>query len=119
MSFESFECECSEDFGPCELHCEYLVTREGASLRTADELCLLFLEDAGSLEPLAIPMSARELVLECEEDMQESGSSWLTDVDLADALRDTVQVVESRMTHSVYWEDGYVILTVTGGPMLG
>lgn len=40
------ECECSEEYGPCEDHSEVLAQREGASTRTADELLAVFIGDA-------------------------------------------------------------------------
>lgn len=38
-------CECSPEYGPCEKHCDLLVSREGASLHSADELLLLLVSD--------------------------------------------------------------------------
>lgn len=39
------ECFCSDEYGPCELHADTLVVREGASLHTDDELSLLLVHD--------------------------------------------------------------------------
>lgn len=43
------ECECTEDYGPCDRHSETIVSREGASTRTADELVAVFLSDVTDL----------------------------------------------------------------------
>ncbi len=43
------ECDCTEDYGPCESHSVTLVSREGASTRTADELAAVFLDDVRDL----------------------------------------------------------------------
>lgn len=40
-----YDCGCSEEYGPCEGHADVLVIRQGAALRTADELSLLLVSD--------------------------------------------------------------------------
>jgi len=105
-------CTCSEDFGPCEQHCVYLVTREGASLRTADELAALFVLDAQALGS-AVPSEDASLA--------ESVNGWIDDEtgETQDELQDAVLRAESELPDnvSVWWEDGYVIVQVTGGPL--
>ena len=119
----SVPCECSEDFGPCEDHSTVLVMRDGASMRSADELCELFVMDAVQLGA-ELSASGRILMAEVAADFAATGESWLSDPDLADALRDLTNQVESDLytvdaIHPwVTWEDGYVVNNVTGGPLL-
>jgi hypothetical protein len=50
MSEHEHDCEeCSEDYGPCEDHCEVVIVREGASSRTADDLAATFVEDVATM----------------------------------------------------------------------
>ena len=43
------ECECTDEYGPCEAHSETIIVREGASTRTADDLVATFLEDVAGM----------------------------------------------------------------------
>ncbi len=122
------ECECSEEYGPCEDHSEVLAQREGASTRTADELLAVFIGDAID-------------IMEGEEDLIAGAliGTWSAVADaywkacpnggwapiaegdaytLSEELADTANVVESYLPALVYWEDGYVISRITGGPLL-
>lgn len=112
-------CDCSEDMGPCESHMDVVVMREGASLRSADELSALFIEDAvsvgASLSPYGEDIRRRIGETEAWE------GSWLRDPDLADAMRDMTTELETDIYtvggFHVRWDDGYVIYTVNGGPL--
>jgi hypothetical protein len=105
------ECECTEEYGPCEIHGETLVSREGASLRTADELCALFIEDALSVGA-ELSVEGAQILYDANEALSES--SWIEDPDLAEALRDLVNQVESYIADlTVVWDDGYRIIRPT------
>lgn len=107
--------ECSEEYGPCELHGETLVQREGASLRTADELLVLYLDDMasigqGELSPYGADVLARaESALEAARS-PHSGTAWIEDLDLVDELHTVVNQVESASDYLTYWDDGYRIV---------
>ena len=107
--------ECSEEYGPCEQHGDTLVQREGASLRTGDELALLYLDDMeslgqGDLSPYGADVRARaEAALEANRSPR-SGTAWIDDSDLVDELNDVVYQVESASDYLTYWDDGYRIV---------
>lgn len=119
----NLECDCSEEYGPCEDHSELMASREGASTRTADELLVIFIQDAvdlgATLSPYGIDVLNRAIAeLAANEDM---GVSWLSSDSLRDELvtvSDQVETTLYTMELSVFWEDGYRILKVTGGPLL-
>lgn len=110
-------CDCSEDFGPCELHCDVLVSREGASMRSADELSALFVDDVADLD---VPVPADVFVTLAS--LRWDGV-WLADDgtgDSADALEWARQAAEDQLGAAglrVEWNDGYQIYRVTGGPL--
>jgi len=109
--------DCSEEYGPCEKHSELITSREGASLRTADELCELFIEDAVAL---GAELSAYGRVIQARVNDKLSNESWLEDADLAEELRDVTNQMETELStlgYSTYWDDGYRIIRVTGGPL--
>lgn len=116
-------CECSDEYGPCELHATTLIVREGASLHTADELSAIFLNDAVGLGAELSPYGQDVLkrvsdTLSANESM---GVAWLEDGELQDELQTVSNQVETELYtlgYSVYWEDGYRIVKVTGGPLL-
>ena len=108
-------CECNEDFGPCEMHCDILAQREGASLRTGDELALVFIDDALDIDADVLSPYGREVYNEATEAL--SKERHIEDADLAEALHDLARQVESHLGLWVTWEDGYVIARVTGGPL--
>lgn len=104
------ECDCTDEYGPCEQHCETLVIREGASLRSADELTLIYLDDALALDPECLAPYGQSVKAEAEAPEAWDGS-WLKDPDLADALRDVAWQVESYLSPLwTLWNDGYVIV---------
>jgi hypothetical protein len=113
------ECDCSEEYGPCEIHCEVLVQREGASCRTADELMLVLCHDLVDLGAELSPYGAKVLAnadayADGCRDQSASGSVWFEDdgttldqlVSLADQLEVDAEV-------SVFMEDGYRIVRAT------
>lgn len=122
---EDFTCDCSEEFGPCEDHSELLVSREGASLRTADELSVLFIQDAVSLG-VELSVWGKETLGYAQGDLSDNesmGVAWFSDNE-AERIQDEIGTlqwqVESELAtlgYSVYWEDGFRILKVTGGPL--
>ena len=119
------ECECSEEYGPCEQHSELFASREGSSLRTADELLSVFIDDAVSLGAELSPYG-KDILLRADAAMQVSGpmSNWLPDTEEGYEFRDALQTVANQVEtelytlgYSVYWEDGYRIVKITGGPL--
>lgn len=114
---DEWACDCTDE-GPCEEHCEILAQRVGASNRSADELCVTYLYDALSIDPDVLSPYGRDVLRAADADLQASGpfTSWLEDPDLADELRDVVHQVESDLGLWTIWDDGYVILRLTGGP---
>lgn len=115
----SEQCGCSEEFGPCEEHGSVLVVREGASVRTADELALCFIGDALVLGA-SLSAYGRDIYEQAGAALTEP-CSWIEDPDLAQALHDLAWQVEcsGEMPDDlmVVWDDGYVIYNVTGGPI--
>lgn len=121
-------CDCSPDsYGPCEFHGETLVSREGASVRTADDLSHTFCEDVCSVtHSYPSPEFEADLVRlgNALADGESFGVRWLPDAgedgeDMRDTLSDMVTNAEAHLgAHglSVWWEDGYRIVRVTGGP---
>lgn len=108
----SNECDCSDEFEPCDEHCELLVMREGSAVRTADELNILFCREAVDLGAFLTPDETVEL-----DEIEAKCDRWLDDLELADALIDLADRVECRLPDGVlvYFEDGYRIVRVTGG----
>lgn len=118
--------DCSEEFGPCEQHSETLISREGASLRTADDLALTFLQDCLTLKVETTPwgkdvLSRAEAALSANESM---GVRWLPDTAEGEAIRSDLDSLrwqlEGELTelgYTAYWEDGYRIVKITGGPL--
>lgn len=118
-------CDCSEEFGPCEDHCEVLVQRDGASSRTADDLAHTLIYDLIALaesENVGLIMDTRhyETLAWIEEGWD--GAGWLDDADKSDALYDLARTVEGNALAamdgvSVWHDDGYRITRLTGGPL--
>lgn len=115
-------CECSKEYGPCEEHGEAVVIREGASTRTADDLLLVYVEDAVHLlhdvDPSYYPTPwARHVVDRVRVQLHENddyGCRWLSSDRLRDELSTLADQVECDLStlntpHFTYWEDGYVI----------
>lgn len=132
-----YECDCSEEYGPCEDHSEVLAQREGASARTADELAFVFLDDV-----LAIVQSSDDVTKmqvraddyrrlrndvaywsEDEHWTDNHGVRWLDvdrDVNAPDRLMDALYHAASVLSDidlMSWWEDGYMIARITGGPL--
>lgn len=106
-------CGCVHDASYCEAHRHTPVIREGAALRTGDELAELFIVDAHSLLHPGGDLPAEwAVVLEaCEED-HANGGAWLTNDDLSEELDSLLCTAEDQLTDAgwtVDWDDGYVI----------
>lgn len=127
MEFPRYEhdgCSCSEEYGPCEGHADILAQREGASLRTADELAALFLseaayvlEEAAETDASLTETAGRAYTIACKYDDVQG---WCDDADRSQALHDDASMVETWLPAGihVWWNDGYVIARVTAGPLL-
>lgn len=134
-------CDCSEDYGPCEDHAEVLAQRAGASTRTADDLAYVFLtdvlaiaEDPDIWQGYDADMSHRRdklaaMVKFWGDDAlwdDNYGCRWLkydeeSSFDHRDALYDDQMVAEGLLFDlglNAWWEDGYRIVRVTGGPLV-
>lgn len=121
-------CECSEEYGPCEWHGETMVSREGASVRTADDLGHEFLTDVVSV-CRAWPSAEfeRETIRlgNALADNESHGCRWLpfdpeSSYPDSEALADMIGQAEGFLAghgYSVYWEDGFRIVRITGGPL--
>lgn len=126
-------CGCSEEYGPCEEHGETIAQREGASTRTADDLVYVFLTDVLAIAEnrglISADMRGRVNVDKLREaidywsndDLWDDnyGCRWVRD-DVDAEIHDEIATGESVLAElglSVWWEDGYVISRVTGGPL--
>lgn len=105
-------CDCSEEFGPCELHCTILAQREGSSSRSADELCVVFLEDAQEIDAECLAPYGRDVLERAQAALAAAGpfSHWFEDESLGEELRDVVRQVETRIDAWTVWDDGYRIV---------
>jgi len=101
-----------------------MVSREGASLRTADELLSVFIDDAVGLGAELSPYG-KDIVFRADAAMQVEGSmsNWLPDTEDGQELRDALATIANQVEtelytlgYSVYWDDGFRVLKVTGGP---
>lgn len=113
------DCDCSDEYGPCEQHCETLVVREGASTRTADELLSVFVHDAVSLGVTLSPWG-QDVLMRYDtalDNNRHMGVAWLPDGsgldDMMDTLRYQVEAELSAMGLMSYFEDGYIIVRPT------
>lgn len=119
----SAECECSEEYGPCENHGEELAQREGASVRTADELLAVFIGDVEGV--IGRPIAEHDASAVAAEywTATDNAGGWIDHdrfPDLAEALHDAATYgAEAALPAGahVWWEDGYVISRITGGPL--
>lgn len=123
-------CECSEDYGPCESHSDVLAQRAGASSRSADELLAVFIGDVEAIlaaEGVDVSEDAgmRGAISAATEYWERYPSGGWVDVDdepdLAERLHDGATYgAEGALPAGVYvwWEDGYVISRITGGPLV-
>jgi hypothetical protein len=110
---ETGQCECSDEYGPCEAHGETVVIREGASLRSADELCHEFLGDVASVLRSWPSDEYREAETRLGNALADSDGSWFDDPDDADECRDLVTNGEAALGDAGYmviWDDGYRIV---------
>lgn len=96
---------------------DILVVRDGAALRTADELSRLFVSDAvdcgAELSPWGLDVLAR---FDRMSETSDYGTTWLPQTYEGETLRDElgslVDQVEADLGTlglAVDWEDGYVI----------
>jgi hypothetical protein len=111
------DCDCSEDYGPCEQHGTVLAQRAGASNRTADELTYVYVLDCFAIleqDPTPVARDILERVeaaggnsgwIDCDDDDETS--------DLADELRDLAWQMESTIGAWTFWDDGYRIVEPT------
>ena len=124
-------CGCTEEDGPCETHGTVVVQREGASTRTADELLLVYVEDASlilhdagtELTPWADDVihrahGALDTVDEFTHTASLPASTYgerLRDelVTLADQVECDLSTMDAP--HFTYWDDGYRIVRVLEG----
>lgn len=128
--YHESECECSEEYGPCEDHVRVLASREGASTRTADELLIVWCEDAAAIigaDALApwgtdlIARAWRDAVTEGDH-----GCHWFSE-ERGDALRSELETLENQLESSLasmdepaytFRDDGYQIVNIIGGPLV-
>lgn len=109
------QCECSDEYGPCEDHGETLVIREGAGLRTADELTMILIEDLVSVgaelsvwgrdeyNRLSAALSASR--------NPKSGTAWFDNPDDGESARDLSHQLENYVADLwVIHDDGYRIV---------
>jgi hypothetical protein len=90
---------------------DVIITRDGASSRTADELMAVFIMDVDDLrgEGLRTPAMGQDMELAAKVE------GWLDDPDDSQALHDAVMDWEGYLSeagYSVAWDDGYVIWRV-------
>lgn len=108
------DCECSEDFGPCEQHCDLLVQRAGASTRTADELALILIEDLAELGVVKLTDDDKAWLVEVWAALERErhlGVAWLNDPDMSQALHDESTRFENNADGVwVIRDDGYTII---------
>lgn len=109
----SAECDyCGEGWDLEEKHRHrFYVHRDGAAVRTADELARVFQHDTAALVAgYVVPEWITALELD-----RGTGSAWCEDPDDAQALYDAIADAESALCDvglSSYWDDGYVIESV-------
>ena len=109
----SAECDyCGEGWDLEEKHRHrFYVHRDGAAVRTADELAQVFQHDTAALVAgYVVPEWITALELD-----RGTGSAWCEDPDDAQALYDAIADAESALCDvglSSYWDDGYVIESV-------
>jgi hypothetical protein len=113
------ECECSDEYGPCEDHGETLVWREGASTRTADELMLVLCQDlvdlGAELSPWGADVLARAeaAAVRCRD--PRTGTMWFDQgrEPIMDTLTMLADQLEADSGLSVWMDDGYRIVRPT------
>jgi len=117
-------CGCDEDYGPCEDHCTVLVQREGASTRTADELAVLYCDDAvGLLEDIGGTVLATDLEIVRDawallETERRHGVAWFPEDDAGEMLDEVLRLGDALMWdllalgYATTWDDGFWIVQV-------
>ncbi len=111
-------CDCDEEYGPCEQHCEVLCVREGSSVRTADDLTMVLIADLIGCGAELSPWGHAEydrLSAALEQDRDpHSGCAWFSDPDNADAALSLAYQLESYVADlCVIRDDGYRIVKPT------
>ena len=116
-------CDCDADeMLPCEQHMTVLCVREGASLRTADELLHLWCLDATKVGAEVSPWGKALLTKAGEllESVRFLGVSWLPED--AEDVRDDLDTLRYQLEASLatldlpvwtHWNDGYVMFVMT------
>jgi len=106
-------CGCSIFDGPCDAHSVVLVVRDGAAVRTADQLLVEFLADAHSLDTQCLSAYGWDVFDRARAALL--GESWFDDDGLRDEVTSVVYQVEEVLLSGdwwVTWSDGYVIRRV-------
>jgi hypothetical protein len=121
----TYPCGCdTEEPLPCEEHLVIVVAREGASLRTADELVLQFIVDAQDVaeaanQTIKLAPWGEDVVKQAGEAMDD-GDNWLADDTLSDHLHTVANQMETELAgldgggFYVHWDDGFLIYRATG-----
>lgn len=116
--------ECSDEYGPCEDHGTAVVIRDGASTRTADELAVIYCDDAAALlEELGgtVLNTDRDIVQDAWkllETERRHGVAWFPEDDAGEMLDECLRLGDalaadlSGLGHFTYWDDGYTIVRV-------
>lgn len=129
------ECECSEEYGPCEDHGIVIVQRDGAAVRCADELAAVMVEDLSEIirdhwDGRTIPSDTARALAEAETiaadywEATDHRGGWWVDGEVNDALASEALyeygvALASHLPGSLtLWEeDGYRVIEITGGPL--
>ena len=111
MTMNDTTCECSDEYGPCEAHGETLVQREGASLRTADELILILCQDLVDLGA-GLSLYGADVLAQAEAyvDQPYPDDGDADYVGTFAALTTLADQLEADLGVSVIWDDGYRIV---------
>lgn len=114
----TMECDCGEQYGPCETHCDLLALREGAPHRTADELAHVFLIDAADIiRGTDSELGGKVDAIAAQYDF----SGWLEGENESQQLDDDMIMVESWLPAGTLclWDDGYRLVRVHDDCPLG
>lgn len=118
---DNYDCDCSPESGPCEEHGRILFQREGAALRTAEELAIQYIDDALTIDSEILAPYGREVVRQA----RAAGRDVFLLDGLADELFDVEYQVENNLAGvhrngyniMTVREDGYTIYDVHSGPL--
>jgi hypothetical protein len=117
-------CDCTEDYGPCEDHATTVIQREGASTRTADELAVIYCDDAaGLLEDIGgtVLDTDHELIRDAWELLEAErrmGVAWFPESDAGEMLDEVLRLGDALMSdlfalgYATTWDDGYIVSRV-------